>query len=145
MLADLKSNHDVEVQALPEPIFYILPFVSVSVACLSLSHPFPLLSCFLALSLLVLTVVVNLLWLCLSYLLLLLWCMWKKHSMDASWIYLLRVQPPKSPGKGLDKPTELMLHEHGSPRQHFIHVKRSHSMEEQGTKDKWHKQQISTI
>lgn len=60
MLADLKSNHDVEIQALSEPIFYILPLVSVGY--LSLSHPLTLLSCFLALSLLlVLTVVLSLL------------------------------------------------------------------------------------
>lgn len=62
MLANLKSNYDEEIQALSERIFYILPLVSVPVACLSLSRPLTLLSCFLALSLLlVLTVVLSLL------------------------------------------------------------------------------------
>ena len=65
--------------------------------------------------------------------------------MDASWIYLLQVQPPNHQGKDFDKPTELMLHEHGSQRQHFIHVKGSHRREEQGTKVEWHIQQISTM
>ena len=65
-------NCDLEIQALSGPIFYILPLVYVSAACLSLS--LTLLSCFPALSLLlVLTAVLD----------------------------LLQVQTPKFPGKGL--------------------------------------------
>lgn len=94
-------NCALEIQALSGPIFYIFPLVYVSVACLSLSLSLFSLAFQLFLSFWCLLQSLT----CSDSVLPSFHCFSgarvRNMTTDASWIYLLQVQTPKFPGKGL--------------------------------------------